>query len=213
MFADVLVAVLIALVGLLFLMAGYRFFLLLLPLWGFVAGFWAGAAAMTALFGTGFLATALSWLAAILVGLACAALSYLFYWAAIIIFTLSVGASIGSGIMAEWGLDSRLLTIGMTLFWALALVALVLVVNLPKLLIVCISAFAGATALIAAFLLLFDQIQRSDLYHGATKEIIGQSYVWPLVWLILTMIGVMVQTYSTTNFTIETPTPPLSAEA
>lgn len=213
MFADVLVAVVIGLIGLLFLLAGYRFFLLLLPLWGFVAGFWAGATAMSALFGDGFLVTALSWFAAIIVGLFCAALAYLFYWAAVIIFSLSIGASIGSGIMAAWGVDSRLLIFSMSLFWALALVALVLVINLPKLLIVCVSAFAGATALIAAVLLLFDQIQRSDLEHGATMEIIGQSYVWPVVWLILTMVGVMVQTYNTMHFTIDTPAPPLAAEA
>ena len=40
---DLLVAILVALVGLAALVVGYRLFRLLLPVWGFVVGFFAGA--------------------------------------------------------------------------------------------------------------------------------------------------------------------------
>ncbi len=43
--------------GLAMTFAGYKFFLILLPVWGFFFGFFLGAQSMQALFGTGFLAT------------------------------------------------------------------------------------------------------------------------------------------------------------
>jgi hypothetical protein len=213
MFADIIVAILLAVVGLVFIFAGYRFFLLLLPFWGFLTGFWVGASAITAIFGDGFLATIWGWLSGVLVGLVFAALSYLFYWLAITIFSMSIGASIGTGLMGSIGVDARVITFVVAAAFALALAALVLIINLPKILIVCLSAIAGATSLIAAPLLLFNQIQRSDLYHGAALAVINDSLFWLLVWTLLMCAGIMVQMFSTSNFTIQTPEPPLSAQA
>jgi hypothetical protein len=212
-FADIVVAVILAIVGLAFCFAGYRFFLLLLPLWGFLAGFWLGASAITALFGDGFLSTATSWISGFVFGLVCAALSYLFYWLAIVFFSASIGASIGSGFMGAIGVDSRVLTWIVAGACAVALIVLVLAINLPKFLIVVVSAIAGATAMIASVLLLFDRIQRAELYHGAALSIINESFFWSLAWIILIIVGIMVQTFSTTDYYLETPEPPISAHA
>ena len=213
MFADIIVAILLAVVGVAFCFAGYRFFLILLPFWGFLTGFWVGASAITAIFGDGFLATVWGWLSGIMVGLVFAVLSYLFFWLAIVIFSMSTGASIGSGLMGSIGVDARVITFVVATVCALALTALVLVINLPKALIVCLSAIAGAASVIAAPLLLFNQIQRGNLYHGATLAVINESFFWLLVWIFLICAGIIVQMYSTSNFTIQTPEPPLSAQA
>jgi hypothetical protein len=213
MFADIIVAILLVIVGLAFCVAGYRFFLVLLPLWGFLSGFWVGASAVTAIFGDGFLATTWGWLSGILVGLVFAALSYLFYWLAIVIFSLSIGASVGSGLMATIGIDGRVITFVVAAVCALAFAALVLVINLPKLLIIALSAMAGATSLIAAPLLVFNQIERGDLYHGATMAVVNQSAFWSLVWILVASFGIMLQMFLTSNFTIQTPEPPRSAHA
>ena len=212
MVADIVVAILLAVVGVAVCFAGYRFFLILLPFWGFLAGFWVGASAITAIFGDGFLATVWGWLSGIMVGLVFAVLSYLFYWLAILIFSMSIGASIGSGLMESIGTNGRVITFVVTAAGALGLAVLVLIINLPKVLIVCLSAIAGATGLIAAPLLLFNQLQRGDLYHGATMAVINESPLWCLVWAVLICAGITVQMFSTTNFTIQTPEPPISAQ-
>ena len=49
-FQDFLIGALVLLVGLLFCFVGYRFFRILITIWGFFAGFNLGTAAMTALF-------------------------------------------------------------------------------------------------------------------------------------------------------------------
>lgn len=213
MIANIIVAILLACVGVAFCFAGYRFFLILLPLWGFLAGFWAGASAITAIFGDGFLATVSGWVSGIFVGLIFAVLSYLFYWLAIVIFSMSIGASIGSGFMGSIGIDGRVITLVVAAACALALAALVLVINLPKILIVLLSSIAGASSLIAAPLLLFKQIDRSDLYHGATLAVINDSVFWLFVWILLICAGITIQMFSTTDWTIETPEPPLSEHA
>ena len=57
MFATITLALLAALLGAAFLLAGYRFFLVMLPIWGFFGGFWIGAYAISLILGGGFLAT------------------------------------------------------------------------------------------------------------------------------------------------------------
>ena len=73
------VSILAILLGLAALFAGYRLFLLLLPIWGFFAGFFIGATAITLLLGDSFLVTVTGWVVGFILGLIFAILSYLFY--------------------------------------------------------------------------------------------------------------------------------------
>ena len=60
MISTLLLVVLAALLGLAFCFVGYRFFLVMLPIWGFFAGFWIGAYGTSLLLGTGFLGTTIA---------------------------------------------------------------------------------------------------------------------------------------------------------
>ena len=82
-------------IGLLFAFYGFRLFIILLPIWGFFAGFVIGAGAITTLFGEQFLATITSWAAGLIVGIIFAALSYLYYWFAVIFVGASLGYMVG----------------------------------------------------------------------------------------------------------------------
>src|SRR5438477_8422411 len=55
--------------GATFCFVGYRFFRILIAVWGFFAGFNLCAAAMTALFGQNFLGTTTGWILGLVVGL------------------------------------------------------------------------------------------------------------------------------------------------
>ena len=102
---DLLCASLIALLfGLAVCFAGYRFFLALLPIWGFFFGFALGAQALQALFGIGILATT---------GLGGAGL---------IVGTLVLGASGLS--LARMFTDPVRLILQNSPFWAIAFVVL-----------------------------------------------------------------------------------------
>jgi hypothetical protein len=90
--------------------AGYRLFLFLLPVWGFVAGFLLGAQTLQALFGTGFLSEVSSWVFGLIVGLLFAVLSYLFYIVAVAVLAGTFGYALGVGLMGALGIDFGLIT-------------------------------------------------------------------------------------------------------
>jgi hypothetical protein len=93
---ETLVIGLLALaVGAAFAFYGFKFFLLLLPVWGFFFGFLFGANAITLLFGDGFLATTSSWVVGFVVAILFAALSYLYYWFAIVWLGATAGYAAG----------------------------------------------------------------------------------------------------------------------
>src|SRR5512137_206617 len=77
--------------GLVLAFAGYRLFLILLPIWGFFFGFGLGAQSIQALFGDAFLATITSWVVGFIVAAVFAILAYLFYVAAVAIASFSLG--------------------------------------------------------------------------------------------------------------------------
>ena len=98
---QLLMAILAVVIGLAFAFGGWRFFLLLLPLWGFFVGFSLATEGMRALIGDGTFATVTGWVVGLVVALVFAGLAYLFYYAAIAIFAGTVGYTIGA---AAWGI-------------------------------------------------------------------------------------------------------------
>jgi len=95
---------LIALVfGLLVVFGGYRLFLVLLPIWGFFAGFLVGSQAVFFIFGDAFLGTITGWVVGFFVGLLFAVLSYLFYIFAVAVISFTAGYA---GTLATWMQDS-----------------------------------------------------------------------------------------------------------
>ena len=69
--------------GSVLLFGGYRFFMFLLPIFGFFFGFGLGAQTVQALFGGGFLSTVTSWIVGFGMALIFALLSYMFYFVAV----------------------------------------------------------------------------------------------------------------------------------
>src|SRR3954471_22604692 len=98
-FALMCMSLFTLLFGAILAFSGYRFFLFLLPIWGFIFGFGLGAEAIQAIFGTGFLSDVTSWVVGFCVALVFAALSYLFYFFAVALLAGSLGYALGAGIM------------------------------------------------------------------------------------------------------------------
>lgn len=129
---DVLLGLFALLIGAVLLFSGYRLALILLPIWGFFAGFWAGAGAITALFGDGFLSTVLSWVVGFVIALLFAVLSYLYWYVAVVLLGASVGASLGSGLMALFGVDPGFLMGLVALLVAVVFAIGTMLLRVPK---------------------------------------------------------------------------------
>ena len=204
-FETLCVSILALLLGLAALFAGYRFFLLLLPIWGFFAGFFLAATAVTMLFGDGFLATVLGWAAGFIVGLIFSLLSYLFYIAGVAILAGSVGYALGAGLMYAIFTDPAVLAFVVGIVAAVLVAAVTLLLNLQKWVIIAITAIGGASGLFLSAMLLFNVIELSDLGGNPVQAVINDSWFWFLIWIGLAIAGFAVQTVTTRAYMLETP--------
>ncbi|MFC2023886.1 DUF4203 domain-containing protein [Chloroflexota bacterium] len=195
MFSTVTLALLAALLGVAFCFAGYRFFLVMLPIWGFFAGFWIGAYSVALIFGTGFLATSTGLVVGFVVGIIGAVLSYLYYIVGVLIVAGAFGGALGSGIMSALGFDPGLMMAVVTLVSAFISAGLTLLLNIQKYVIIILTAMAGGVLVVLAGMLVFGQVTVYDLQAGGNflQPILQGSWFWSVVWLALAVVGTVVQ--------------------
>jgi hypothetical protein len=195
MFATITLALFAVFLGAAILLAGYRFFLVMLPIWGFFGGLWLGAYAVTLIFGTGFLATTTGLVVGFAVGIIGAVLSYLFYIVGVLIIAGAFGGALASSIMSALGFDPGLIMAIVTIVSALIAAGLTLLLNLQKLVLIVLTAMAGAVLVVLAGMLAFGQVTVADLQAGgnAIQPIFEGSWFWGIVWLVLAVVGVVVQ--------------------
>jgi hypothetical protein len=181
--------------GLAFCFAGYRVFLVMLPIWGFFAGFWLGAEATSLLLGTGFLAATTGWVIGFVVGLLGAVLSYLFYMLGVGLLAAAFGWAMGAGFMNALGFDPGLLTAMVGIIAALMMAGLVVLLNIQKYVIIAITAIGGANAIVLSGLLLFGRVSLEELRGAgnAIAPILQDSWFWLVIWLALGAAGLIVQ--------------------
>ncbi|MGH2584539.1 MAG: DUF4203 domain-containing protein [Dehalococcoidia bacterium] len=190
---DFLVGVIVLLLGAAVCFFGLRLFFILLPLWGFLVGFFIGAAGVEALFGDGFLGTAAGWIVGFVVGLVFALLSYIFWYVGALLAAASAGALIGSALMSALDVDTSWAVFLVALAGAILFGGIALLLNLPVLFVVVNTALAGAGAAVAGIMLIFDRIDRQDLRLGAAWALIEESWFWLAVWVVVAAVGLAYQ--------------------
>ncbi len=179
-------------IGAAFCFYGFRFFLILLPLWAFLVGFAAGAQLMSVWFGDGFLATVVGWVVGFVFGAGFALISYLWYWAAVVLLAGGVGYTLGVGLMALVNITGFLaVAIGLILAVIFAIAAIVLAV--PKVLVVVLTAMGGSAMLIGGVLLAFGVISVGSLGSGVLGAVIYNNFLWGLVYIALAVAGAFYQ--------------------
>ncbi len=188
-------AIFATLFGAIFCFTGYRFFLVMLPIWGFFAGFWLGTAGVELLFGSGFLASVTSWITGFVLGLVAALLSYLFYMFGVAIVAAAFGSALGSGLMLGMGFDPGFLVAVVSFVFALVVAGMTLLLNIQKYVIIAITAIGGANLLVLGPLLFLDRVSLENLQTvgGAVRPVLQDSWFWLLVWLVLAIVGFLVQ--------------------
>jgi hypothetical protein len=191
--------------GLVLAFAGYRLFLVLLPIWGFFFGFGLGAQSIQALFGDAFLATATSWVVGFIVAAAFAILAYLFYIFAVALISFSLGYTATVGVLTALGLPLA----GGFIAWIIAVVvgvALAFVVlrfNIQKVVIELATAFLGAGAIVGVFVVLFGG-PHTQLLENPVKFVLSNSPFWLIVFLVVGIAGFVLQYLHNRSWELQT---------
>jgi hypothetical protein len=187
-------------VGLLFVFAGYQFYRVLLPIWGFLIGFMWGAQAVAYGMGTSFLATALGWTLGFGIGIVLAVLAYFFYELAVAVLAGSIGYWIVGSFLLGIGIQPGFFVTTMAILAGVVFAVVALVLNAPKGLLVLLSAFGGASVTIGGLLILFGQAPVEILGTALLSGIIGSSFWWSLMWIVLTIAGIVTQLQTSTIY-------------
>jgi hypothetical protein len=213
------------LIGLAFVFWGFRLFLILLPIWGFFAGFLFGAYAITALLGDGFLATTLGWVVGFVVGIVFAVLSYLYYWFAVVFIGASLGYAAGVGVLHWLGNGGdNFMGFLFGLIGAIIVAAIVVFLRLPKYLAIVLTAIGGAAATITGVALILKQVTLDELRGGIAGAIAAVNdlpWLWGIGAIVLAGVGIayqirltaqadeiMYESYRNPGMTPTTPPPP-----
>jgi len=187
--------------GLVLAFAGYRFFLILLPIFGFFFGLAFGAQAIQALFGQAFLATVTSWVVGFVVGLVFAVLSYLFYVIAVALIGGALGYAVIVGLGSAIGLQMGFL------LWLIALAAGVVMAivtlrfNLQKWVIIIATSVLGAGAIVGTMVLLFNPA--AEFMQSPVKVALKTSPFMVIVFLVVAILGVIAQVRANRQFTLD----------
>jgi hypothetical protein len=193
---EILIGLLAIAIGLLACFAGYRVFRIVLPILGFLVGLGIGAQLAEALFNEPYLGSVLSWVIAIVVGLVAATIAFVWWYVSVALAIAGLGYAIGYGAAAGLGVGATAAqVIGLALGILAAIAAIVL--RIPTGIVIVVSAFWGASALLGGALVLLGRIEPAQLRNGTVDVVIADSLVLLAIWLAIGIAGAVVQWLTT----------------
>jgi hypothetical protein len=190
---DIVLGLLAILAGGVMLFAGQLVLRLVLPIWGFFAGFAFGAGLVAELADERFLGTVLGWALGLIFALLFAVLAYFFFAVAVILAMAAFGFAIGSGLVVALGIDWNWLAVlvGVAVGAVIGLVSVV--GNMPMIVLIVLSSVAGAVGVVAGLMLLVGSLDSADFTQGAFTDAVQDSWGWYLTLLVLAFVGIFAQ--------------------
>jgi hypothetical protein len=182
---SILVGLLAIGIGLAWALYGLKLFTILLPIWAFFFGLLAGAQWGTDVFGDGFLATTLSWGIGIVFGIVLAAISFFWYYAAVVLLGGAVGYALGVGVFEYFGLGDGVLVVIIGLIVGAIFAIGTFLLGVPVLLVMVFSAFSGAAAVVNGVLILTNQIKLDTLNDGIFGSLFANGVLGTVAFLVL----------------------------
>ena len=190
---QLLVGILAVVIGLAFAFGGWRFFLLLLPLWGFVVGFSLGTEAMRSLFGDGTFATVTSWVVGFVIAVVFAVLSYLYYYVAIAVLAGTVGYALGASAWGLIGNEQGVIALVIGLVVGVIFAVGVLALNVPRYLVIVLTGLGGAATVVAGWFILIGKVPSDNVTWWQVGLLIKDSWFYLIVWALIAAAGIIAQ--------------------
>jgi len=188
---NISISLIVFLFGLALLVYGYRIFLVLLPVWGFFAGFWLGADITALALGSGFLGTTAGWVIGFGLGIILSVFCYLYFRAAVAFQASIIAYNIGSAFVAAFFGPGTISALSGAMLAVIVLIV-ALALNLQKYIVFAVTSVLGSNMVLVSALLLFGRITLQSLRASGSSilPVLNDSWFWSLVWLVLTVAGV-----------------------
>ena len=183
--------------GLAVLCFGYRLFMVLLPLWGFLFGMLLGGQAMQAIFDYGFFANIGTWIVAFVLGAVFAVLSYLFWAVAIALMAGSLGYAVGVGLVNLFGINMGLVSFLVGLALGVAAAFVTFRFDLQRYMVIAVTALGGAASILGTLFYGAYGTKLARLAENPVLHILEQSWLWVILFLALIAGGIYLQIVTT----------------
>ena len=191
--ADILLGVLAIIAGGAMLLAGQFVLRLLIPVWGFFAGFAFGAGLVAGLADERFLGTVLGWVLGLVFAVVFAVIAYLYYYIAITLAMAAFGFAIGSGLVVALGIDWNWVAVLVGTVVGVIVGILSIVVDMPVIVLIVFSSFAGAVGVVGGLMLLVGSLNSADFTKGDFTDTVENGWAWSLLLLALALVGILNQ--------------------
>ncbi|HMD12951.1 MAG TPA: hypothetical protein VKG90_11535 [Marmoricola sp.] len=191
--ADIILGILAIIAGCAMLVAGQFVLRLVIPIWGFVAGFAFGAGIVADLADERFLGTVLGWVLGLVFAVIFAVLAYLYYYVAIVLAMGAAGFAIGSGIVVAFGISWNWVAVLVGLALGIILGLVSLFANVPMILLVIIGSIAGAVGVTGGLMLLVGALDSADFSRSNFTDTVSNSFGWSLLLFVLAIGGIVIQ--------------------
>jgi hypothetical protein len=191
--ADILLGILAIVAGGVMLFAGQFVLRLVLPIWGFFAGFAFGAGLFAALAEESFLGTALGWVSGLVFAVVFAVLTYFFYAVAVVLAMGAFGYVIGAGLVVALGIDWNWVAVLIGVAVGLVFGVVSVAGNMPMVVLAVASSLAGAVSVVGGVMLMVGALNSADFAESGFSGAADVGWGWTLLAFVLAVIGVVVQ--------------------
>ena len=191
--ADILLGLLAIIAGGAMLVAGQFVLRLMIPIWGFFAGFAFGAGLVAGFADERFLGSVLGWVLGLVFALVFSIFAYLYYYVAIVIAMGAFGFAVGSGLVVALGIDWNWLAVLVGLVVGLAIGLASVFADVPMMVLVVFGSIAGAVGVVGGLMLLVGSLNSADFSRGDVTDTVSNSWAWSLLLLALAVGGVLIQ--------------------
>ncbi len=190
---DVLVGLVAIAVGAVFCFRGFLTMRIVIPIWGAFSGFLLGAGFIDAITDEGFLRSVLAWAVGFLVAFVFGLFAYLYYEISVMIAMAAIGFTLGVGAMAALGVTWSWLVVLVGALLGLLLAVAAIMIDLPTILLVLLTALAGATIIVFGAMLLVGAVETSDFASEAATEELDDDWWWYGLYIVLAIAGTFSQ--------------------
>jgi hypothetical protein len=199
---DILLGVFLLILGLAITTMGVQVFFAILPMLGFVFGFFLGAGMVDSFWSGTFLSTVTGWIVGIGFGIIFALVSWFWWYAGVLLSAGVLGALTGTGFAELFEIDTEWILFLFGLAGFIAFIVVAYLINAPIYLLILSTGIAGATVLVTGLLLVLNRIDRDELGHGTAVGIINESWWWLLVTFVVAVVGISIQLVMKSTITL-----------
>lgn len=187
------VGIIAVLIGTLLCFRGYVTMRVIISLFGAFVGFLLGAGLAAGFTDSGFGQQALSWIVGLVGALVVGLLAYFSYQVAIVVGMAGIGFTVGTSLMAAAGVGSQVVTLAVGVIAGVVLAVLAIATDLPAILLIVLTALAGASVAVTGVLLIAGAVDLGRITVDGLATQLSGSWLWYALYAVLALLGAVAQ--------------------